>query len=115
VTAVLDWELCKIGDPVEDLGWLCTRAWRFGNDALPVAGLAERDTLLAAYREASGREVETDQLRFWEAVGSFKVALVFIQQASVHLDGRLRSVELAALGRRTVEAEQELVRLMEEA
>jgi aminoglycoside phosphotransferase (APT) family kinase protein len=115
VTAVLDWELCKIGDPVEDLGWLCTRAWRFGNDALPVAGLAERETLLAAYREASGREVEADHLRFWEAVGSFKVALVFIQQASVHLDGRLRSVELAALGRRTVEAERELVRLMEEA
>ncbi len=115
LTAVLDWELCKVGDPVEDLGWLCTRAWRFGNDALPVAGLAEREALLAAYREASGAAVEADHLRFWEAVGSFKVALVFIQQASVHLDGRLRSVELAALGRRTVEAEQELVRLMEEA
>ena len=59
--------------------------------------------------------MDLDHLLFWEAVGSFKVALVFIQQASVHLEGRLRSVELAAIGRRTVEAERELVRLMEEA
>ena len=114
LTAVLDWELCKIGDPVEDLGWLCTRAWRFGNDALPAAGLATREELLAAYREAGGGEVSLAHLRFWEAVGSFKVALVFIQQASVHLTGQVRSVELAAIGRRTVEAERELVRLMQE-
>src|SRR5438477_354725 len=34
LTAVLDWELGHIGDPAEDLGWLCVRTWRFGNDAL---------------------------------------------------------------------------------
>ena len=28
--AVLDWELAHAGDPAEDLGWLCSRAWRFG-------------------------------------------------------------------------------------
>ncbi|MGI8757055.1 MAG: phosphotransferase family protein, partial [Acidimicrobiales bacterium] len=28
--AVLDWELAHLGDPLEDLGWLCVRAWRFG-------------------------------------------------------------------------------------
>ena len=36
--AVLDWELASIGDPMEDLGWLCTRAWRWGHDDLPVGG-----------------------------------------------------------------------------
>ena len=29
--AVLDWELAHLGDPVEDLGWFCVRAWRFGS------------------------------------------------------------------------------------
>lgn len=31
VRAVLDWELAHLGDPVEDLGWFCVRAWRFGS------------------------------------------------------------------------------------
>src|SRR5262249_22489588 len=30
VRAVLDWELAHVGDPREDLGWLCARVWRFG-------------------------------------------------------------------------------------
>ena len=29
--AVLDWELAHVGDPIEDLGWFCVRAWRFGS------------------------------------------------------------------------------------
>jgi aminoglycoside phosphotransferase (APT) family kinase protein len=32
--AVLDWELVHAGDPLEDLGWFCVRAWRFGSDPL---------------------------------------------------------------------------------
>jgi len=112
--AILDWELCKIGDPVEDLGWLCTRAWRFGNDSLPVGGIGSREELLETYAKASGQPVDPQHLLFWEALGSFKVALVFIRQAWVYLSGRLPSLELASLGRRTVEAEDELLRLMEE-
>jgi aminoglycoside phosphotransferase (APT) family kinase protein len=115
VRAVLDWEISKLGDPVEDLGWLCTRAWRFGNDDRPAGGLGTREALLAAYRDAGGGEVDPEHLRFWEAMGSYKVALVFIQQSWVYLSGRVPSLELAALGRRTAEAEEELVRLMEES
>ena len=57
--AVLDWELAHLGDPIEDLGWLCVRAWRFGSD-LPVAGVGDYAELLAAYESASGREVDPD-------------------------------------------------------
>ena len=32
VRSILDWELAHIGDPLEDLGWMCVRSWRFGND-----------------------------------------------------------------------------------
>jgi aminoglycoside phosphotransferase (APT) family kinase protein len=110
---ILDWELVHVGDPIEDLGWLCTRAWRFGAP-LPVGGVGTREDLLAAYRAAGGAAVDPAALRFWEAFGSFKLALVFITQARVYLDGRVRSVELASLGRRTVEAEDELLRLLRE-
>ena len=51
--AVIDWELAHLGDPMEDLGWLCVKAWRFGQRP-PVAGLGEYDELFAAYTEAGG-------------------------------------------------------------
>ena len=52
LTAVLDWEISHRGDPLEDLGWLCVRAWRFGG-AHEVGGLADLDDLLAAYTAAA--------------------------------------------------------------
>jgi aminoglycoside phosphotransferase (APT) family kinase protein len=114
VRAILDWELTHVGDPVEDLGWLCVRAWRFGSDALPVGGVGTREALLHAYQEAGGAAVESEALRFWEVCGNFKLALVFITQCRAWLDG-VPSLELASLGRRTAEAEQELLALMEGA
>jgi aminoglycoside phosphotransferase (APT) family kinase protein len=110
--SVLDWELAHLGDPVEDLGWLCVRAWRYGVDELPVGGLGTREQLVEAYEEAGGAAVDRDALRFWEACGNLKLALVFVTQSRLFLDG-LPSVELASLGRRTAEAEDELLRLME--
>jgi aminoglycoside phosphotransferase (APT) family kinase protein len=112
VRAILDWELAHLGDPVEDLGWLCVRAWRFGNDALPVGGVGTREALVDAYQAAGGASVDPEALRFWEVCGNFKLALVFITQCRAWLDG-VPSLELASLGRRTAEAEQELLELME--
>jgi len=112
VRAILDWELVHLGDPVEDLGWLCVRAWRFGNDALPVGGVGTREQLLHAYEAAGGDPVDRETLRYWEVCGNFKLALVFITQCRAWLDG-VPSLELASLGRRTAEAEQELLELME--
>ena len=61
-----------------------------------------------------GGPVDREVLRFWEAYGNFKLALVFIVQARAFLDG-VPSVELASLGRRIAEAEDELLTLMEPA
>jgi aminoglycoside phosphotransferase (APT) family kinase protein len=115
VRAVLDWELAHVGDPLEDLGWLCTRAWRYGNDTLPVGGIGTREELVSAYEAASGTQVDPHALRFWEAFGNFKLALVFILQARTYLDGKVPSIDLASLGRRIAEPEAELVRFMKEA
>ena len=113
--AVLDWELAHVGDPAEDLAWLCVRAWRFGNDARSAGGLGSRDELLDAYCEAGGERVDRGVLRFWEMIGNFKLALVFITQSRAYLDGAHATVELASLGRRIAEGEDELLRLMREA
>lgn len=112
VRSILDWELAHIGDPVEDLGWLCVRAWRFGNDAKPVGGIGAREALLAAYERAGGGRIDPAHMRFWEVFGNLKWAIICIMQAKTHLDGAVLSVELASLGRRTAETELELIELM---
>ena len=40
--AILDWELAHLGDPMEDLGWLCVPSWRFGMMDQPVGGFGQR-------------------------------------------------------------------------
>ena len=75
--AVLDWELAHIGDPAEDLGWLCVRAWRFGG-AGPVGGIGAYEDLLEAYGEASGEYISLETLRWWEVLGTVKWGLMCI-------------------------------------
>jgi aminoglycoside phosphotransferase (APT) family kinase protein len=113
VRAVLDWELVHVGDPMEDLGWLCTRAWRFGG-APPVGGFGEYDDLVAAYEKRSGVAVDRDVLRWWELLGTVKWGVICVVQANRHLVGGQRSVELAAIGRRVCEQEYDCLNLLEE-
>ncbi len=111
LTGVLDWELAHRGDPLEDLGWLCVRAWRFGGDR-EVGGLADLDDLLAAYTEARGVAVDPAHVRWWTAAGTLMWGLICAVQARRHLDGHVRSVELATIGRRVCENEYDLLGLM---
>jgi len=110
--AVLDWELAHTGDPMEDLGWICVRSWRFGNDALPVGGIGTREAFFAAYESAGGCRVDPEAVRFWEAFGNLRWGIIGISQAKTFLDGHSQSVELAAIGRRIAETEWELLQLM---
>lgn len=110
--AVIDWELCHAGDPAEDIGWLCVRAWRFGNDEMPVAGLGEPGAFLDAYQAAGGARPDDERLRWWEAMGNVKWAVICARQAHDHLEGARRSHELASLGRRICEPEWDLLELL---
>jgi aminoglycoside phosphotransferase (APT) family kinase protein len=111
LVAVLDWELAHLGDPMEDLGWLCARAWRFGGPG-EVGGFGDRERFFAAYQRVSGREVDPDRVRFWEAVAALKWGVICQLQCEAHLRGQPRSVERAAIGRRVTEAELDLLLLM---
>jgi aminoglycoside phosphotransferase (APT) family kinase protein len=109
--AVIDWELVHLGDPLEDLSWLCVKSWRFG--AAPrVGGFGQVPDLVGAYEEASGRTVDLDALRWWETFGTLKWGIMCIMQAAAHLTGVARSVELAAIGRRVCEVEHDLLLLL---
>lgn len=111
--AVLDWELCHIGDPMEDLGWLCVNAWRFGNTDRPVGGFGQRDALFAAYENAGGIAVDAKHVRYWELFGCFKWGVICLFQAWSHLQGHTPSLERAAIGRRVSETEIDMLACLE--
>jgi len=111
VRAVLDWELVHLGDPWEDLAWLCTRSWRFGGPG-EVGGFGEREDLYTAYATSSGIPVDRDAVQWWETMSNVKWGVMTIVQAFTHLWGHVRSVELAAIGRRTVETEHDVLELI---
>ncbi len=113
VRTILDWELAHLGDPMEDVGWMCVRAWRFGNDQKPVGGLGTRGDFFRAYEKASGTNVDPESARFWEVFGNLRWGIITISQARTHIDGFVKSVELASIGRRTAETELELLNLIE--
>jgi len=115
LAAVIDWELAHVGDPAEDLGWLCIRSWRFGNDDRPVAGVGSREEMLDAYEAAGGARPDPDRLRFWEVFGNLKWAAICARQANDHMTGLRRSHELASLGRRICEPEWDMLALIGEA
>ena len=109
--AAIDWELVHLGDPVEDLGWLCVKAWRFG-EPLPVGGVGTIDELLDAYSSVSGIEVDRDVFHWWLVQKTLQWGIGCMGQAAAHLTGMVRSVELAAIGRRVAEQEWDLVELL---
>jgi aminoglycoside phosphotransferase (APT) family kinase protein len=112
LAAVIDWELAHLGDPAEDIGWLCIRSWRFGNDESPAAGVGSLDELISAYEAAGGPSVDRGRVRYWEVFGNVKWAIICARQAHDHLTGIRRSHELASLGRRVCEPEWDLLELI---
>ena len=109
IQAVLDWECAHIGSPAEDIGWLCTRSWRFGQVDRPAGGLGSREAVLAAYRAAGGDAVEPDEVRYWEIFGLVRWAILNVWQAHGHVAGSRRSPAFAACGRNTSLIEYDLM------
>lgn len=105
---VLDWELAHRGDPRQDLGWLCTKAWRFGS-ASPVGGFGARADLIAGYAAGGGTPPDEETQRWWELYGTVRWALLCRRQAERYLAEDEPSIELAVLGRRVCEQEYDIL------
>ena len=112
IRAVLDWEIAHVGDPMEDLGYVCMRTWRFGGPH-PVGGFGAREDLFAAYEQASGQAVDTRQVRFWEVVGAMRWALGCVRRAHAWRHQQERKLEFAAVGRRIEEPIHDLLDVIE--
>ena len=112
INAVLDWEIAHIGDPMRDLGWICTNSWRFGRTELPVGGFGHYEDLFAGYEAVSGKKVDPAHVKFWEVFGSFWWAVGCLGMAEHYRTGPDKTVERPAIGRRSSECQVDCVNLL---
>jgi aminoglycoside phosphotransferase (APT) family kinase protein len=110
VEAALDWELTHIGDPLEDIGWICTNSWRFGIAENVVGGFGDLEDFLGGYEAAGGAHFTPEDVRTWIVYGSLKWGVMCMTMYQGFLrDG---SVERAAIGRRCSETEIDVINLI---
>ncbi len=110
--AVLDWELTHLGDPTEDLGWICVNSWRFGQSENRVGGFGSLEDLTAGYEAAGGGTVDLARVHYWEVFGTLKWGIMCMLMVSAFRTGLDTSVERAAIGRRASETEIDLLNLL---
>lgn len=113
ITGVLDWEMAHLGDPMEDIAWVCLRSWRWAGDAR-IGGLMPREEFYRRYQEASRLAVDERAVRFWEALGNFKWAVICLTGARSFAEGRSKDAIHAFTALFKGEIEAELLRLVAE-
>ena len=113
LTAVLDWEITHRGDPHQDLAYICAPSWRFGRRGKPVGGIGDIEPFLAAYEAASGRTVDRDRFAFWEVLTTLFWGTACMSMLADWREGRERTLERAAIGRRISEVEIDLLLLLQ--
>ena len=112
IIGVLDWEISHIGDPMRDLGWICTNSWRFGRADLPVGGFGIYEDFAEAYESTSGRKLNRDHIKFWEVYGSFWWAVTTLGMVERFRIGPDKTVERPAIGRRCSEGQIDCANLI---
>jgi aminoglycoside phosphotransferase (APT) family kinase protein len=109
LVAALDWEFSCFSDPLEDLGWLLARCWRFGAFEQECGGIGSRDALLRGYENESGRAVDRRLLPYWELIGTLRWGVIALMQAERHYSGREPSLELALTAHVVPALEQDIL------
>ncbi|MEO8449732.1 MAG: phosphotransferase family protein [Gemmatimonadota bacterium] len=106
ITAVLDWEMATVGDPLMDLG-TSLGYWIHDDDPAELQaaalgptmarGMLRREQVVEAYARASGRSV--DHLVFYYAYGLFKLGVVVQQIYARYARGFTTDVRFATMNR----------------
>jgi aminoglycoside phosphotransferase (APT) family kinase protein len=87
VRAILDWEMCHLGDPLEDLAWALDPLWSWPDRERP-GKLVSRKRALEIWSRASGMSIDPRALAWWEIFASVKGLAIWISSGREFADGR---------------------------
>lgn len=114
ISAVLDWELAHLGDPMEDLSYLCTPSWRFGHYEKEAGGFDSADNLIAAYEKASSVSVDRTRFNWWLVYNTMWWGVACLRMGHSYRDETVHVLERTIIGRRASEVEIDLLLLFEQ-
>ena len=93
VSAVLDWELQVIGDPMYDVAYMLTELNREGTDLL--SNVVPRELFVERYQEQTGIEIDEDRCRYYQLLYAMRSAAFWMSAAGLYADGRNDDLRLA--------------------
>jgi aminoglycoside phosphotransferase (APT) family kinase protein len=111
IVAMLDWELVHLGDPLEDIGWICLRPWRGRSHYM--ASLIEREELYRLYESLTDIHVTDEHIRFYEVLGNLKLAVIHLTAAKAFEDGTNTDVRIATMGHHYIFMLKHIAELLE--
>jgi len=88
ISAVLDWEMCHIGDPLEDIAWAINPMWTIEKH-LPL------DEGLAIWEAASGLTLDRAALEWWRLFATVKACAIWTTAEASFQEGTSREMIVA--------------------
>jgi aminoglycoside phosphotransferase (APT) family kinase protein len=89
IHGILDWEMCHLGDPLEDLGWSLQPIWGFGSGR--AGGLCTEAEAVAAWEAASGLTADPAALHWWILFNCVKGQGIWVGSAAAFNSGGNRA------------------------
>jgi aminoglycoside phosphotransferase (APT) family kinase protein len=118
ITALLDWELARIGDFHEDLAWVLMQVFgTFDPDgAFRASDLFGREEFIEAYEARTGRKVNRRTLHYYDVMSSWKCYIIVAANglAAARSQHNHQDVLLTFLGATTAMFADDLVRLLDQ-
>jgi len=110
IVAIFDWEMATLGDPHDDLGWVCMRYYEV--EGL-IQGIMDRDWFIETYQRISGRKVDPARLRYWQVFSNVKMAAITLTGAQRWVSGKSTKNVLALLPLLMPKLHQDIIELLE--
>ncbi len=108
ISAILDWEMCHIGDPMEDIAWGIDPFW-------PITRHLPLEDGLALWEAASGLPLDRAALGWWQLFTAVKACVIWTTAAASFASGKNRDMTIALSGIRAGHFHRKLVlKLMRE-
>ena len=114
ITAILDWEMCHLGDPLEDVAWALDTIWAAPGDH--PGGMIPAEYGLAIWSEVSGINVDASAMLWWKIFSAVKGMAIWISSAREFAEARNMDPVIAFSGWYPAQAHSEvLIELMKQA
>jgi aminoglycoside phosphotransferase (APT) family kinase protein len=97
IKAILDWEMCHLGDPLEDLAWSMDPIWSWQEIQL-VGRLLPRSRAIEIWEETSGLKADIKDFKWWQVFVSFKALALWISSCEEFITGNSKDPILAFAG-----------------